>query len=934
MAAKSNGQPVMPSGSSSTASGAPNGTIHTASSRSSRTKRRDAKRSTKKSRLTWVLDKGTKLLVWYTLITVLLRCPSSPDTLTEKSPVLCKPYLQARDYVAPYTRPYYDRYLDRHVQKAQPYLDRFDEQIYQPSLNFYHRYAAPRVDEAQKYGQEQWQQSIKPQIDVLQRQAGKQYEASLAPHVKKVQDVVQPYYDSFQTSAHDIWELELQPVYRNTAPYASKILEQGQNFAVQTALPQAQYAGGLAWGFWTRQIWPRMRVLYGENVEPQLMRISERLGRYKDGKKLEADMQGVEMSSRIAEASSSAEALSSSISSSATEATASPSSVIDQAMSPSPESTPDPVTQFHQELEAWEALSSKAVDEGSDDLKDRLKDITAHQISSQVKGVGSALLIQLEEASEASIRNVKNRIQQIVKDIPEDANGAPRADAVDSLVQSIRATGQNVKQRTQVVRDWRQTYQAETDDLIHKALQSTLETIDGIRELRLTDIGRRYASSSLPHKEWSRYNELKKSTQSWRQSVETVANAHSGITLAKEAAEEVEHKAMAIAEDTAKELGRLRDVGKWKIAASDDSDDFETKSIPPVAEKIKQQVVEKLADASEAILGEKDEGTLANAASVASDKVSSASEAVLGSSTGSVESVASKASEAVIGDRASSAQSMAGKGASSAQSVASAASKAASDSMSSLANDAQEAAVTASEAVVGTESSMTDSLTDAVKASSLPDGDSVVSSLSSKIADRPLSKSVGPKVASILAAQKAKKEAASKAAQDAASEGSESASSTIKSNISKAKSRTSEAYSSASSAASSASKHIPNAEDIPLAAEQATKKVFGGAMAQVLVEAREPIMDDIVDEENVYSERIQSMVGAAVDQANALTRAVEDAIKIGTATQGNIESVTSVASEQYASAMSAASSVLFSSKGVGEKGSSIARDHYLSAVTA
>ena len=42
---------------------------------------------------------------------------------------------------------------------------------------------------------------------------------------------------------------------------------------------------------------------------------------------------------------------------------------------------------------------------------------------------------------------------------------------------------------------------------------------------------------------------------------------------------------MSIAEETAKELGRLKEVAKWKIAARDASDDFETKYVPPVAER-------------------------------------------------------------------------------------------------------------------------------------------------------------------------------------------------------------------------------------------------------------------------------------------------------------------------------------------------------------
>ncbi len=46
--------------------------------------------------------------------------------------------------------------------------------------------------------------------------------------------------------------------------------------------------------FFDRTLWPSMRILYGENVEPQLVRISERLGRYRDGKKVKAAADAVD----------------------------------------------------------------------------------------------------------------------------------------------------------------------------------------------------------------------------------------------------------------------------------------------------------------------------------------------------------------------------------------------------------------------------------------------------------------------------------------------------------------------------------------------------------------------------------------------------------------------------------------------------------------
>lgn len=927
-----------------------NGSIHGGQSvRSSR-----SKRQARTTYTGWLFDKITKLVVWYLIITLAFRCPRAQHDLHDSSPRICKPYLQSKDYATPYLQPYYEQYLSPYVQHAQPYVDRFNEHVYKPGFNAYQTYGAPRVAGAQAFGAHQWEKTIRPQLDVLQKEAGKQYQTHLGPHVKKVQDVVQPYYDSVTTSASDIWELELEPVYRKTRPYAEKFYHQGHEFAVKTALPQAQYVGGAAWSFWTRQIWPKVRILYGENVEPQLMRITERLGRYKDGKKLEADIKSMESSSKLAEASSSASSASSVISSTMKEATASPSSAISKAAT-EPESTPDPKEQFRADLKSWEHLCAKAVEEGAEDLKERVTEITDRQISN-AEGTGQALVTQLEQTIEAVLNSVKARILQIVGQVPEDATQEHIESANEDLILAIRNAGQNVKQRAQAVREWRQTAVHETDDLVEKALQSTLETIDSIRELRLTEIGRKYAHSSLPHKEWSKYNDIKKATQTWRNDVEKAANSHKGIDAARSAFDDIEQVAMGMAEDAAKELGRLKEVGKWKIAAQDDSEDFDTKTVPPPVKKAKDQIVEKVAEASEAVFGEEPEqGSVESATSVAAEKASkaasSASEAVVGSSTGSVESAASEASKSAKSAASAASSSIVGGEpgvADSATKLASSASSAVvgSDPPASKASKSAESVRSAaSEAVVGSESGIYDTATDAASSVS-----SAASSASSRVADEPMTP--GSKLSSILSAQKSNMQSASKSAESVASQVSESGSSVVESvtgsskatdKMSKsASSAASEASSAVSSAASAASEAIPDAEDIADAAEEAAqaatekpKKVFGGAMAQVLVEAREPIMEeDIIDAAKRSSSRIQSMASVAGDKASELTKAVQDAIKSATQTQGAVESATSVASEQYESAIAAASSVLFGTQNMADKATSAAEEQYQAAVTA
>lgn len=893
-------------------------------SRSSHAKRRNRKPSYTR----WAFDKGAKITVWWTLFTLVFRCPSTPADLTNASPVACKPYFHARDLLAPHVRPYYDQYLGPHLQRAQPYVDTFHTNVYKPGFAVYQQHGAPRVAQAQSFGVDQWERTIKPQLDVAKQHAGTQYDTTLAPHVQKAQHVIQPYYDSVKTSATDIWTLEVEPVYRRTAPYAQKFLTQGRQFAIQTALPHAQYAGSAAWSLWARQVWPRMRILYGENVEPQLMRITERLGRYKDGKKLEAGIKSMEVSSSLAEASVSVASVASSIADTFSEVTKSPAAATSITASQSPESTITPTEQFREDLKSWESVCSKAAAEGAEHLTEHLAEIADSQVSSQVEGTANALVIRLEETSHSGFSGVKARILSVVGGLPVNTDDQRLEEATTDVNGAIRSAGQSIKHSAQAVREWRQNYDHTVDDLVSKALESTLETIDNIREIRLSEIGRKYSDKDLPHKEWQKYNKVKKDTQIWRDDVSKVTNKNSDVVRAKAAAGQVEQQAMAIAEDSAKELARLKDVGRWKIVAGDATDDFETKTIPAAAERARKQVAQRIADASDAILGSSEQGIVESVTSAAADAATSlssaaagfastASESVVGSSTGSVESLASKASEAILGSEQPMAESLTSKAKESAEIVATAVSEAVIGSESNLADTATDAASSISSAILGSET---------------PGVESFASSVSSQAAAA--SESLSPKAASILAAGKARKDAASKSLSSVASEGSSVASSIVSQGSETAFSAADAVSSSLSSLSSTVSDAAPDASDLSSASAKASHKVFGGAMAQVLVEAREPILDDVIDSEGSFSESVQSMADVAAGHAARLTQAVADALKPATSTQGTVESVTSLANEQYESAMAAASSVLFHTAGAASKGSSAAREQYESAVTA
>lgn len=806
------------------------------------------------------------------------------------------------------------------------------EKVYRPAWAAYEQYGAPRVKHGVDMGQQQWEKTVKPLLDDAQARVGKQYDALLGPYIKQAQDKVQPHYDSLKTSATDIWELELRPVYQHSAPYLQKLYTQGHRFALDTALPQVRYAGAAAWRLWARQIWPRIRILYGENVEPQLMRIKERLGRYKDGRKLEAEVKSMEMSSSFAEGSSTAAAAASSMSSVASAAAKTPSSAISSATETGDlETTLKPAEQFRADLQAWEEICSKATEEGADHLKERITDITADLVSSQINGTGGALITQLEETALGAISSVKAHILSVVGSLPEYADSDAENDANEQLTQAIRSAGQTVKHAAQAVRDWKHQFNAELDELVEQATESTLETIDSIRELRLQEIGRKYSDKGLTHKDWSKYNDVKKTTATWRNKVRNVSgDSNSDVKKAKEAADDVESKGMSIAEECAKELVRLKAVAKWKVASGDCTDDFNTKYTPPTLKKMKYAVDDAASSVSEAILGP-------------SDPIEKSVE----SATSHMRDQASKMADYASG----SAESMRNNGYAAAADVSER--NPIKDGAEKANKSVKSAVSAASESVFGTESSLADRLTEAVSQASetiLGSETPAASSIYSKFSNQALSSSrtLGSKAASILAAAKSRKDAASQSASSIVGTTDPKTHETpasILDHVSSSLSSAADAVSSFevnmaddsssthSSIASEDSDSLPRSDDVAEASSTANK-VFAGAMAEVLVEAREPILDDIVDDRATYSINVQSMVDAAGDLAGQLTEAVEEAFRAAPTSQGTIERMTTLASEQYESAIAAASSVLFGTEYVGLRSDGAVRKIYQSAVAA
>jgi len=172
------------------------------------------------------------------------------------------------------------------VEAARPYYNTLDQRIITPVAVLGKKYGAPRVAQVQAFGQAQWEKNLQPEVLKYQTILKAKYDASLGPHVDKVVTATAPYYDIARTSALQTYYGHILPTYTAVQPYVLQGYGITSEFAVNTAVPYSKWAWSAGVVFVDRTVWPRVKILYGESVEPQLVRIGERLGRYRDGKKL------------------------------------------------------------------------------------------------------------------------------------------------------------------------------------------------------------------------------------------------------------------------------------------------------------------------------------------------------------------------------------------------------------------------------------------------------------------------------------------------------------------------------------------------------------------------------------------------------------------------------------------------------------------------
>ncbi|KAI1609703.1 hypothetical protein EDD36DRAFT_398658, partial [Exophiala viscosa] len=602
----------------------------------------------------WLFNNLAKLTTWYVLLTVIFRCPSTPAKLTDTTPQVCHTYLSVKSYAQPHLQPYYDDYAAPYVAKAQPYADLANRRLVRPVSNFvqlnYDKYASPQLESAKTHVQAQWDKSVVPRINNVQGNAVKIYDANLAPHVEKVATVAGPYYSSGRDSAGHLYQQYVLPSVKQSRPYIQSAYNSTQLFVATTAYPVARHAWSDLIIFVDGTFWPFVKGLYIDNVRPQLVMINERVAKYRESRKMKAAMDVVDKSTTAPAASSTP--IASSVLDDVyamfnTDESSTPAATGTVAPESSAKAEPKWATeeQISEDLEIWQKKFAAAADTGSDDLSERVASIVHSLAKSDIEGMGQGLATALEKTIENEIDNVKSKIRSVVGSLPEDAGSEETKKSAEEILGTIRASGAEIKDRAQKVRDWAQNFEKGLIQRLAAASASTLEVLDGIKDLGLQEVGMRWAwMEGVTYKHWEKFHAVRKQLDEWKQEVRNVAMENPEAEKAIASARQIMEESMAITEDAAKELVRLKSVAQWKLRARDATDDFETKSMPAEAVSAASSLASELQGLpSQGV--DSASSALSQATDAIADGISSASSAVVGTSTGTVESVSSQASQ-------------------------------------------------------------------------------------------------------------------------------------------------------------------------------------------------------------------------------------------------------------------------------------------------
>ncbi|KAF9893384.1 hypothetical protein FE257_011816 [Aspergillus nanangensis] len=533
----------------------------------------------------WTLGLLLRLCIWYALLTPFFRCPSRLSDLNDTSPRVCKPYLVARSYIEPHVLPYYDTYAAPYIDVARPYLNIVDEKVYTPSVTVaklgYDKYGAPALHQVQIYGKQQWAAQVSPHLQTVKDKVNAVYTSEVAPQIQRVDALLSPYYGRASSAIRSTCQDYILPFYARSMPFIGKTYTSGQDILTTTVLPYAQSTWSSAIFFANSSLWPKIAGLYSENVEPQLVKIGQRLASYREGKQYQ----------KVTDETDSSSAQHTPLTSSSRPVKAEPSTTTTITQAPATPKKLSPAEieaqtreKITSDLQAWKEKFAAAVDNAVEELESRIGEMVNSYATGEAKHNGDIIVTALQAVVEQETTSVKNHINALAQKLPIEDLPQEEEEAQEDLVKHVRESAITIRDQAHALREWRNSFDEELLRRVSAAVHATLSVLDSVRDLGFQEIGQRWAwMDGVTYNDWENYHSLKAEFEGWRNQFLEARMKHPKLEEARSMAEDILGEGMGAAEAAAKELARLKEVGKWKISAREVSDNFETRTEPPPA---------------------------------------------------------------------------------------------------------------------------------------------------------------------------------------------------------------------------------------------------------------------------------------------------------------------------------------------------------------
>lgn len=278
-------------------------------------------------------------------------------------------------------------------------------------------------------------------------------------------------------------------------------------------------------------------------------------------------------------------------------ATASSTSVETSTQSPATSTTPEPTStptlspaeltaqlreKIASDLVSWKDRFASTSEKGVEGLEGRLVEIVDTYIAGGAQSEGDNLVTTLEGAVQEKTNAIKQNINALTESLPSTDAPEEEASAVEQLLQDVRSSALSIRDRAHFIREWHVSFEQQLVQKVSSAVNSTLAVLDNVRYLGLQEIGMRWVwMDGVTYKDWEDYHALKEEFEDWKARFREIGLRHARIEAVKDTAEDTLSRGMEVAEAAAKELARLKEVGQWKIAAREVSEDFDTRSEPP-----------------------------------------------------------------------------------------------------------------------------------------------------------------------------------------------------------------------------------------------------------------------------------------------------------------------------------------------------------------